>query len=139
MDQQTGEDLNPTKSRNDFGGEVEDDTAARNPDRPTTMPLIKDMPELDERNERKVMKRVASPEKWELKQMRAANVLPYSEDPDFDEQSGLLPKEDESDEDVEIEIVEDDPPFLKGHGRTMGLDLSPVKIVKVCRCMNCVN
>ena len=36
-----------------------------------------------------------------------------------------------TDEDVEIELVEEEPPFLKGHGR-IGFDLSPVKIVKVC-------
>lgn len=34
-----------------------------------------------------------------------------------------------TDEDVEIEIVEEEAPFLKGYGR-VGLDLSPVKIVK---------
>ena len=33
------------------------------------------------------------------------------------------------DEDVEIEMVEEEPAFLKGYGR-VGLDLSPVKIVK---------
>ena len=37
---------------------------------------------------------------------------------------------DVTDEDVEIEMVEEDPPFLKGQGRP-GLDLSPIKIVKV--------
>ena len=34
------------------------------------------------------------------------------------------------DEDVEIEMAEEEPPFLKGHGR-QGVDLSPIKIVKV--------
>ena len=36
-----------------------------------------------------------------------------------------------TDEDVEVELVEEEPPFLKGHGGKMALDLSPVKIVKV--------
>src|SRR6218665_2686394 len=36
-----------------------------------------------------------------------------------------------TDEDVEIELVEEELPFLKGHGR-IGFDLSPVRIVKVC-------
>ena len=36
-----------------------------------------------------------------------------------------------ADEDIEIELVEEEPPFLQGHGRQGGLDLSPVKIVKV--------
>ena len=34
------------------------------------------------------------------------------------------------DEDIEIELVEEEPEFLKGQGRS-SLDLSPVKIVKV--------
>ena len=62
--------------------------------------------------------------------MIAANVIDKSELPDFDEETGLLPKDDDSDEDVEIEMVEEEPPFLKGCGR-QSLDLSPVKIVKV--------
>jgi len=35
-----------------------------------------------------------------------------------------------ADEDIEIELVEEEPPFLKGHGRS-GMDLSPIRIVKV--------
>jgi len=35
-----------------------------------------------------------------------------------------------ADEDIEIELVEEEPPFLKGHGRA-GMDLSPIRIVKV--------
>ena len=35
-----------------------------------------------------------------------------------------------TDEDIEIELVEEEPPFLKGHGRA-GMDLSPIRIVKV--------
>ena len=46
--------------------------------------------------------------------MIAANVIDKSELPDFDEESGLLPQDEESDEDVEIEMVEDEPSFLKG-------------------------
>jgi len=36
------------------------------------------------------------------------------------------------DEDIEIELVEEEPPFLKGRGRA-GMDLSPIRIVKVKR------
>lgn len=44
-------------------------------------------------------------------------------------ETGILPREDDEEEDVEIELVEDEPPFLQGHGRALG-DLSPVRIVK---------
>ena len=50
----------------------------------------------------------------------------------FNEDTGILPDEDDpgSDEDVEIEIVEDEPAFLRGQTK-LSLHLSPVKIVKV--------
>ena len=40
-----------------------------------------------------------------------------------------LIKVDSDEEDVEIELVEEEAPFLKGHGRHLN-DLSPVRIVK---------
>ena len=57
--------------------------------------------------------------------MLAANCIDKSELPNFDDETGLLPKEDSDEEDVEIEIVEEEPPFLHGHGRNLH-DLSPV-------------
>ncbi|CAE1243048.1 DHX8 [Acanthosepion pharaonis] len=129
--QETGEDLDPERTCRLVGGEVKDDeTRARNPDRPSSMPLI-NMPEAEDAVvDRHRVKRISSPERWEIKQMMAANCVDKSELPDFDEETGLLPKDDDSDEDIEIELVEEEPPFLQGHGRQGGLDLSPVKIVK---------
>lgn len=37
-----------------------------------------------------------------------------------------------SDEDLEIELVEEEPPFLRGHTK-QSMDMSPIKIVKVRR------
>lgn len=37
-----------------------------------------------------------------------------------------------SDEDLEIELVEEEPPFLRGHTK-QSMDMSPVKIVKVIK------
>lgn len=92
VDQDTGEDLNPRRLR-DLGGE--DDKEARNPDRPSSMPLVS-MPDMDETKERKKFQRISSPEKWEINRLMAANVIDKSELPDFDEETGLLPKEDDS-------------------------------------------
>ncbi|KAK7109917.1 ATP-dependent RNA helicase DHX8-like isoform X1 [Littorina saxatilis] len=129
VDQDSGKDLNPQHTSNIVGGEVKgDDINARNPDRPSTLPLV-NAPEIDEQGEVRTFKRISSPERWELKQMMAAKVIDISELPDFDEETGLLPKQDDSDEDMEVEIVEEEPPFLQGHGRHW-VDLSPVKIVK---------
>ena len=55
----------------------------------------------------------------------------------FNEDTGILPDEDDpgSDEDVEIELVEDEPAFLRGQTK-MSVHHSPIKIVKV-RVQNC--
>ncbi|XP_043198767.1 ATP-dependent RNA helicase DHX8-like [Amphibalanus amphitrite] len=125
VDQQTGEDLNPT-----IAVPVADDgLLARNPDRPTDAsrgaPSIDD----DALNAVRRVQRISSPERWELKQMIAANVVDKADYPEFDEETGVLPRVDEDDAEVEIELVEDEPPFLMGHGRAAA-DLSPVRIVK---------
>lgn len=131
VDQQTGEDLNPapTPSASRLTGH-ESETAMRNPDRPLAMLELKThVVEDDEVVNRKRVQRISSPERWELKQMMAANVIDKTELPEFDEETGLLPKLAEDDEDIEIELVEEEAPFLRGHGRVLS-ELSPVRIVK---------
>ncbi|KAG1664918.1 ATP-dependent RNA helicase DHX8 [Nymphon striatum] len=124
VDQDSGKDLNPNVNRKVSNAE----DSSRNPDRPSTLPVVSVIDD-DDRNSRKQIKRISSPERWEIKQMIAANCVDKSELPDFDEYTGLLPKNDDDDEDIEIEIVEDEPPFLMGHGRA-NIDLDPVRIVK---------
>merc|ERR1719342_651338 len=65
---------------------------------------------------------------WEIEQMLKVGVIDKSELPDFDEETGLLHKDDD-DEDIEVELVEEEAPFLKGQGRMLN-NLSPVRIVK---------
>ncbi|XP_046841771.1 ATP-dependent RNA helicase DHX8-like [Xenia sp. Carnegie-2017] len=126
VDQSTGEDLNPTRVRANTTGESP--AMTRNPDRPSAASV----PVYDEdsaRSKRKVQ-RVTSPEKWEIKQLISAGVLDKSEYPDFDDETGVLPQEGEgSDEEIEIELVEEEPPFLNGQTK-LSIDMSPVKIVK---------
>ncbi|KAH9641252.1 hypothetical protein HF086_016425 [Spodoptera exigua] len=62
-------------------------------------------------------------------EMISSGVIDKSELPDFDEETGLLPKDEDGEADIEIELVEEEPPFLQGHGRALH-DLSPVRIVK---------
>ncbi|XP_034716283.1 ATP-dependent RNA helicase DHX8 isoform X2 [Etheostoma cragini] len=130
VDQETGEDLNPNRRRN-VGPDGGDEISMRNPDRPSNLNLGHP-PELeqDDTLERKRLTKISDPEKWEIKQMIAANVLSKEEFPDFDDETGILPKvDDEEDEDLEIELVEEEPPFLRGHTK-QSMDMSPVKIVK---------
>lgn len=125
VDQDTGEDLNPVRRAGDTDGTE----SARNPDRPCSLPLLT-RPDDDDVDNRRRVQRISSPEKWEIKQMLSASCIDKSELPDFDETTGLLPKEDDDEEDLEIELVEEEPPFLRGHGRSNLQDLSPVRIVK---------
>ncbi|XP_027145588.1 ATP-dependent RNA helicase DHX8 isoform X2 [Larimichthys crocea] len=127
VDQETGEDLNPNRKRNLDTGGGGGDEAMRNPDRPIEASML----ELAENPaERKRLAKITDLEKWEIKQMIAANVLPKEEFPEFDKETGILPKiDDDEDEDVEIDLVEEEAPFLRGQTKS-SMNLSPVKIVK---------
>lgn len=131
VDQESGRDLNPLSHAPE-----EDELALRdrNPDGPynstsSMLNLQGNNIDGDEHESRKRVTRISSPERWEIKQMISSGVLDRSEMPDFDEETGLLPKEEDDEADIEIEIVEEEPPFLSGHGRALH-DLSPVRIVK---------
>ncbi|XP_034415247.1 ATP-dependent RNA helicase DHX8-like [Cyclopterus lumpus] len=123
VDQETGEDLNPNRRRNLDTGEE----AMRNPDRPVEA----SMAEVEENPlERKRLAKITDLEKWEINQMIAANVLPKEEFPEFDEETGILPKiDDDEDQELEIDLVEEEPPFLRGQTK-FSTNMSPVKIVK---------
>ncbi|XP_029312987.1 ATP-dependent RNA helicase DHX8-like [Cottoperca gobio] len=125
VNQETGEDLNPNRRRNLDTGLG--DEALRNPDRPVEASML-DMEENP--TERKRLAKITDLEKWEIKQMIAANVLPKEEFPEFDEETGILPKmDDDEDQELEIDLVEEEPPFLRGQTK-WSTNLSPVKIVK---------
>ncbi|XP_055387520.1 ATP-dependent RNA helicase DHX8 [Condylostylus longicornis] len=128
VDQETGRDLNPLSHAPDLNESLD-----RNPDRPiggTSMLHLQGTGgDAEEDESRKRVTRISSPERWEIKQMISSGVIDRSELPDFDEETGLLPKDEDDEEDIEIEIVEEEPPFLQGHGRALH-DLSPVRIVK---------
>lgn len=129
VDQDNGQDLNPASHGH---LKPENDARDRNPDRPvggTSMLHLQGTLDGEEDQTRKRVTRISSPERWEIKQMISSGVIDRSELPDFDDETGLLPKDEDDEADIEIEIVEEEPPFLQGHGRALN-DLSPVRIVK---------
>ncbi|NXP41866.1 DHX8 helicase, partial [Leiothrix lutea] len=129
VDQDTGEDLNPNRKRS-LVGETSEETSMRNPDRPSHLSLVNTLEVEDNSLEQKLLTRISDLEKWEIKQMIAANVLSKEELPDFDEEIRILPQaDDEEDEDLEIELVDEEPPFLRGHTK-QSTNMSPIKIVK---------
>ncbi|KAL8723546.1 MAG: hypothetical protein Q9225_000181 [Loekoesia sp. 1 TL-2023] len=77
-------------------------------------------------------KRMASPERWEIKQLIASGAISASEYPDIDEEynATLAGEGDfEEEEDVDIEVREEEPPFLAGQTK-QSLELSPIRVVK---------
>ena len=74
-------------------------------------------------------KRLTSPERWEIKQLISSGAIDASEYPDLDEDFNNPMAHVEIEEELDVEIREDEPPFLAGQTKRT-LDLSPVKIVK---------
>lgn len=74
-------------------------------------------------------KRLTSPERWEIKQLIASGAIDASEYPDLDEDYANPMAAAEVEEELDVEVREDEPSFLKGQTK-QSLNLSPVKIVK---------
>lgn len=83
------------------------------------------------------VRRLTSPERWEIKQLIASGAASASDYPGLDDDlltpsdfsGGKKSLADEADEELDIEINEADAPFLQGQSKR-ALELSPVKIVK---------
>lgn len=80
VDQETGEDLNPNRRRN-VGADGQEESAMRNPDRPTNLNLGHAPEVEDDTLERKRLTKISDPEKWEIKQVcfpaQKKNVFPF--------------------------------------------------------------
>jgi ATP-dependent RNA helicase DHX8/PRP22 len=74
-------------------------------------------------------KRLTSPERWEIKQLISSGMVDASEYPDLDEDFNNPTARAEVEEELDVEVREEEPPFLAGQTKKT-LDLSPVKIVK---------
>lgn len=77
-------------------------------------------------------KRMTTPERWEIKQLIASGAISREAYPDIEEYDNAAVNENgeiEEEEDVDIEITEQEPPFLRGQ-TAQSLELSPIRIVK---------
>lgn len=77
-------------------------------------------------------KRIATPERWEIKQLIASGAVSRDAFPDMDKYNNIAVNENgeiEEEEDIDIEMMEQEPPFLKGQ-TAQSLELSPIRIVK---------
>uniref|UniRef100_A0A6A7FRF4 RNA helicase n=1 Tax=Hirondellea gigas TaxID=1518452 RepID=A0A6A7FRF4_9CRUS len=129
VDQKTGEDLYPASN---VRGQVSN--LSHNPSKPNeTSTNILDrkrsvLASEDEQSETRRAKRLSSPERWELQQLINSGVLPVTEYPTFDDETGILNVE-ETEEELDIEINDEEPAFLLGQ-TSQTLTLSPIKVLK---------
>jgi ATP-dependent RNA helicase DHX8/PRP22 len=129
VDQRTGRDLAPSRRIESFGSGANSQALGGIPGLDSSVPVVE-----DGFNSRKngMRKRMTSPERWEIKQLIASGVIPKSDYPDIDEdfnahiagEGGF-----EEEEDVDIEVREEEPPFLAGQTK-QSLELSPIRIIK---------
>ncbi|KDR85685.1 hypothetical protein GALMADRAFT_234699 [Galerina marginata CBS 339.88] len=125
VDQATGRDLTPhLRIKSEAEMEQERIHAARASSGSNAVPLRSK----DEAPVRSA-KRLTSPERWEIKQLISSGAIPASEYPELDEDFSNPMAHAEVEEELDVEIREDEPPFLAGQTKRT-LDLSPVKIVK---------
>ncbi|CAJ0755020.1 3132_t:CDS:10 [Entrophospora sp. SA101] len=87
------------------------------------------VPIVDDNEGSSKLKRLTSPELWELKQLISSGVLNASELPNYDEENEGIFENMETEEELDIEIREEEPPFLRGQAKNL-LQLSPIKVVK---------
>ncbi|KAL6852162.1 P-loop containing nucleoside triphosphate hydrolase protein [Trichoderma novae-zelandiae] len=81
---------------------------------------------------RRQKKRLTSPERWEIRQLIASGVAKASDYPDLEEDYNATLRgegELELEEEVDIEVREEEPPFLAGQTK-QSLELSPIRVVK---------
>lgn len=78
----------------------------------------------------KTGKEMNSPELWELNQMKNAKAFDYVYDPlmRLEVQNNL--NDYTTEENIDIELKEEEPPFLKGQTAKAGVNFSPIRIVK---------
>ncbi|KAK0414294.1 hypothetical protein QR680_007254 [Steinernema hermaphroditum] len=133
VDQNTGEDLNPREASLPPDAVMGTDDAF-NPEAPWANPSVDENEDQSAARAatatKRNQKRLTTPERWEYERMLASGAITQAEMPDFDEETGVLRADAESDgEDVEIEVVEDEPTFLRGLSKHAH-ELDPVKVVK---------
>lgn len=123
VDQRTGRDLAP-QNRIASGANSQGLGGMNDP-----VPVVEDSFSSRKNGTRK---RMTSPERWEIKQLIASGVIPREEYPDIDEDYNAHINGEggfEEEEDVDIEVREEEPPFLAGQTK-QSLELSPIRVVK---------
>ncbi|KZZ99651.1 ATP-dependent RNA helicase DHX8 [Moelleriella libera RCEF 2490] len=128
VDQETGMDLEP-QARLTTGANME---ALGGSAKNGSSHVASGMPRDSIGPPRQHKKRMTSPERWEIRQLIASGVAKASDYPDLEEDYNATLRGDgemELEEDVDIEVREEEPPFLAGQTK-QSLELSPIRVVK---------
>ncbi|KAL2809580.1 P-loop containing nucleoside triphosphate hydrolase protein [Aspergillus granulosus] len=131
VDQETGRDLIPQR-RLASGANMERLDGVASTDRYGNLSSDVAIIEESDGKPMKNRKRLTSPERWEIKQLIASGAVSALDYPDIDEEyHATLTGEGtfEEEEDVDIEVRDEEPPFLAGQTK-MSLELSPIRVVK---------
>ncbi|KAJ5755186.1 ATP-dependent RNA helicase DHX8 [Penicillium manginii] len=130
VDQTTGRDLIPQR-RLASGANMERLDGSSSDDRYGA--LSSDIPIIEDSGRpMRNRKRMTSPERWEIRQLIASGVASAADYPDLEEEyNATLTGEGtfEEEEDVDIEVRDEEPPFLAGQTK-QSLELSPIRVVK---------
>lgn len=126
VDQATGRDLTP-HLRIKSEAEIADEERRRAANGANAIPL--NSRGVGEEVVVRSAKRLTSPERWEIKQLISSGAIDASEYPDLDEDFANPLVRAEVEEELDVEIREEEPPFLAGQTKKT-MELSPVKIVK---------
>ncbi|KAJ8606234.1 hypothetical protein MRB53_041106 [Persea americana] len=125
VDQVTGQDINP-------GRRIQSATGANAVGLNGANTLENPVPVIENNsNGRRPRKRMTSPERWEIRQLIASGVVKAADYPDLDEEynAAVNGEQIEEEEDVDIEVREEEPPFLAGQTK-QSLELSPIRVIK---------
>lgn len=127
VDQSTGQDLNPGRRIAGTGANAVGLNGAGTFDPIAGVPVVEGQNVV-----RRQKKRMTSPERWEIRQLIASGVLKSADYPDLqddDYNAALNGETIEEEEDVDIEVREEEPPFLAGQTK-QSLELSPIRVIK---------
>eukprot|EP01083_Nonionella_stella_P081646 225024_1 len=128
--QKTGEDLHP--SRNTGGGLSDvSHNPSRLDDTANLLTQSKSRPNFNPSADTRRMNRLSSPERWEIRQLINSGALSLADNPDYEVEAGqhTVGGREEAEEELDIEINEDEPPFLLGQ-TAQTVTLSPIKVVR---------
>ena len=129
VDQASGQDLNPGRRLQSATGANAVGLNGAGGDFASLAPAV---PVIEGKGTgRRQKKRMTSPERWEIRQLIASGVIKAADFPDLDEDynAAVNGEEIEEEVDVDIEVKDDEPPFLAGQTK-QSLELSPIRVIK---------